>query len=78
MIAVEISDGLITAAFSLTGVALLGFFGWMAKEMNNTSGVLARLIAQQDDMDRRMAAVEGWWLGTGSDNKRRRRDDTPS
>ena len=78
MIGAEIADGLVTAAFSLTGVALLGFFGWMAKEMNNTSGVLARLIAQQDALDRRMAAVEGWWLGTGSVNKRRRQDDTPS
>lgn len=73
MIAVEISDGLITAAFSLTGVALLGFFGWMAKEMNNTSGVLARLLAQQNDLDRRITAVEGWWLPAG---RNRRHDDT--
>lgn len=75
MIAAMIDNGLITAAFSLTGFALLGFFGWMAKEMSNTSGVLARLIAQQDDMERRMAAVENWWQNTESNHRNRRHDD---
>lgn len=58
ILAAEIPDGYLVAVIPVFVVAILGLFTWLVREMFRVTGVLDRLLSDDEERDKKLADHE--------------------
>lgn len=54
----QVPDGMLVAVFSIAASLIVGFAGWIAREMYRISELNGRTAERLDDLDRRIESME--------------------